>query len=118
MVKYEYDPMLEKYNLIEVATGEVLLKELREETMKRFQQDPKQFSIKKNTSEEAGAPFHVRMLMDEFANINEIPGFSDRAECVYHSKSGSTDSGAYPQTRCRLPDTRIHCTASHTCYIP
>jgi type IV secretory pathway TraG/TraD family ATPase VirD4 len=60
-----------------VATGEVLLKELREETIKRFEENPEQFVIKQNTKEEAGAPFHVRMLMDEFANINEIPGFSE-----------------------------------------
>ena len=55
----------------------MLLKELREETVKRFQDNPDQFVIKQNTKEEAGAPFHVRMLMDEFANINEIPGFQE-----------------------------------------
>jgi type IV secretory pathway TraG/TraD family ATPase VirD4 len=77
LVRYEYDDMIEKYTMFEVETDEVLLRELREETIIRFKEKPEQFTIKQNTKEEAGAPFHVRMLMDEFANINEIPGFSE-----------------------------------------
>lgn len=77
LLKYEFDDMVEKYNMIEVSTGDVLIKELREETVKRFKENPDQFIVKQNTKEEAGSPFHVRMLMDEFANINEIPGFSE-----------------------------------------
>ena len=77
LIDYQYDEMIEKYDMVEVSTGKVLLKELREETVNRFKENPAQFSIKQNTKEEAGSPFHVRMLMDEFANINEIPGFSE-----------------------------------------
>lgn len=77
LIRYEYDEMIEKYNMIDVKTGDVLLKELREETKERFINNPAQFVVKQNTKEEAGSPFHVRMLMDEFANINEIPGFSE-----------------------------------------
>jgi type IV secretory pathway TraG/TraD family ATPase VirD4 len=69
--------MIEKYEMIEVETGETLLSELREETKERFEKSPDQFIVKQNTKEEAGSPFHIRMLMDEFANINEIPGFSE-----------------------------------------
>lgn len=77
IIEYRYDDMVEKYDMIEVETGEVLLSELRDETKERFEKDPSQFTIKQNTKEEAGSPFHIRMLMDEFANINEIPGFSE-----------------------------------------
>ena len=63
--------------MIEVATQKTLLSEVREETKKRFETNPSQFVIKQNTKEEAGSPFHIRMLMDEFANINQIPGFSE-----------------------------------------
>ena len=77
LITYEYDEMIEKYEMIDVANDKVLLRELREETVNRFKEKPEQFVVKQNTKEEAGAPFHVRMLMDEFANINEIPGFSE-----------------------------------------
>ena len=77
LIKYQYDDMIEKYDMIEVSSGNVLIRELREETLQRFIDNPAQFVIKQNTKEEAGSPFHVRMLMDEFANINEIPGFSE-----------------------------------------
>lgn len=77
IVHYEYDDMIGKFNMVETKTGKVWLKELREETVNRFKNTPDVFSVKQNTKEEAGAPFHVRMLMDEFANINEIPGFSE-----------------------------------------
>ena len=63
--------------LLKAKENDVLMRELRKETMERFQNNPAQFKIKQNTKEEAGSPFHVRMLMDEFANINEIPGFSE-----------------------------------------
>lgn len=77
LIKYQYDDMIEKYDMVEVATDKVLMRELREETKERFINSPDQFIVKQNTKEEAGSPFHVRMLMDEFANINEIPGFSE-----------------------------------------
>jgi type IV secretory pathway TraG/TraD family ATPase VirD4 len=77
LIRYEYDDMIEKYTMFNATTNEVILKELREETVARFKEKPEQFVIKQNTKEEAGAPFHVRMLMDEFANINEIAGFSE-----------------------------------------
>ena len=77
LIEYQYDEMIEKYEMVEVSTGKVLLSELREETKERFINNPAQFVIKQNTKEEAGSPFHIRMLMDEFANINEIPGFSE-----------------------------------------
>jgi type IV secretory pathway TraG/TraD family ATPase VirD4 len=77
IIEYQYDDMIEKYEMIEVETGNVLLSELREETKERFEKNPAQFTVKQNTKEEAGSPFHIRMLMDEFANINEIPGFSE-----------------------------------------
>lgn len=77
IIKYTYDEMVEKYDMIEVSSGKTLMRELREETKDRFISNPQQFTIKQNTKEEAGSPFHVRMLMDEFANINEIPGFSE-----------------------------------------
>jgi type IV secretory pathway TraG/TraD family ATPase VirD4 len=77
IIEYQYDDMIEKYEMIEVETGETLLSELREETKERFEKSPDQFVVKQNTKEEAGSPFHIRMLMDEFANINEIPGFSE-----------------------------------------
>ena len=77
LIEYVYDEMVEKYDMVDVATGKVLLSELREETKVRFENSPDQFIVKQNTKEEAGAPFHIRMLMDEFANINEIPGFQE-----------------------------------------
>ena len=77
LIEYVYDEMVDKYDMINVQTGDVVLRELREETMNRFINKPEQFVVKQNTKEEAGSPFHVRMLMDEFANINEIPGFSE-----------------------------------------
>lgn len=77
LIDYVYDDMAEKYNMIEIATGKTIIKELRKETVDRFTNSPEQFVVKQNTKEEAGSPFHVRMLMDEFANINEIPGFSE-----------------------------------------
>jgi type IV secretory pathway TraG/TraD family ATPase VirD4 len=77
LVSYTYDEMIEKYEMIEVETGDVLMREIREETKVRFEENPAQFVVKQNTKEEAGSPFHIRMLMDEFANINEIPGFSE-----------------------------------------
>ena len=63
--------------LLKAKENDVLMRELRKETVDRFQNDPAQFKVKQNSKEEAGSPFHVRMLMDEFANINEIPGFSE-----------------------------------------
>lgn len=75
IVRYEYDEMIEKYDMIDVKTNNVILRELRGETVERFKNDPTQFKVVKNTNEEAGSPIHVRMLMDEFANINEIPSF-------------------------------------------
>ena len=69
--------MTEKYDAYDVKENKVIMRELREETIRRFAENPKQFSVQQNTKEEAGSPFHVRMLMDEFANINEIPGFSE-----------------------------------------
>lgn len=77
ILRYEYDDMINKYSMIEVSTGKVLLRELREVTVKEFKEHPEHYEVKQNTKEEAGSPFHVRMLMDEFANINEIPGFSE-----------------------------------------
>ena len=77
ILEYRFDEMIEKYDMIDVATGDILLSEVREETKKRFETDPSQFVVQRNTKEEAGSPFHIRMLMDEFANINEIPGFSE-----------------------------------------
>jgi type IV secretory pathway TraG/TraD family ATPase VirD4 len=77
LIEYRYDDMIEKYEMIEVSTNKVLISELREETRNRFEKSPDQFVVKQNTKEEAGSPFHIRMLMDEFANINEIPGFSE-----------------------------------------
>lgn len=77
LISYEKDDMTNKYTLTEVETGQVVMRELREETVERFKNSPQEFSVVKNTDEEAGSPFHVRMLMDEFANINEIPGFSE-----------------------------------------
>lgn len=77
ILEYEYDVMIGKYEMVEVETGNVLMSELREETVKRFKENPGQFTVKQNTAEEAGSPFHIRMLMDEFANINEIPGFQE-----------------------------------------
>ena len=77
LIEYVYDEMTEKYEMIDVEQQKVLLSELREETKTRFENSPEQFIVKQNTKEEAGSPFHVRMLMDEFANINEIPSFSE-----------------------------------------
>lgn len=77
LVRFEKDDMTNKSVCIECATGKVLMKELRDETIARFKDSLDEFTIKQNTSEEAGSPFHIRMLMDEFANINEIPGFSE-----------------------------------------
>lgn len=77
IIKYVIDDMTEKYDAIEVSSGKTIMRELREETVYRFTHKLEQFSVQQNTKEEAGSPFHVRMLMDEFANINEIPGFSE-----------------------------------------
>lgn len=77
LIDYVFDDMIGKYEMVEVATGKILAKELRPETVDRFKENPQQFHVKKNGNEEAGSPFHVRMLMDEFANINEIPSFSE-----------------------------------------
>ena len=63
--------------LLKAKENDVLIRELRKETVERYKNDPAQFKVKQNSKEEAGSPFHVRMLMDEFANINEIPGFSE-----------------------------------------
>lgn len=77
LIDYVFDDMIGKYEMVEVSTGKILAKELRPETVDRFKENPQQFHVKKNGNEEAGSPFHVRMLMDEFANINEIPSFSE-----------------------------------------
>lgn len=77
IVKYEFDDMIDKYEMVEVETGKTLLRELRPRTVDEFKNNPEKYVVKQNTKEEAGSPFHVRMLMDEFANINEIPGFSE-----------------------------------------
>ena len=77
ILRYEFDDMIEKYTMVEVETNKVLLKEIRKKTLEDFENNPEKFVVKQNTKEEAGSPFHVRMLMDEFANINEIPGFSE-----------------------------------------
>lgn len=75
LIDYEYDMMTTKYKMIEAETGDVLLTQLRQETVDRFKKDPLQFHVRENGSMKAGSPFHVRMLIDEFANINEIPDF-------------------------------------------
>lgn len=77
LIRFEKDDMTNKSVCIECSTGKVLMKELRDETIARFKNSLAEFSIVQNTKEEAGSPFHIRMLMDEFANINEIPGFSE-----------------------------------------
>lgn len=75
LIRYEFDDMIKKYTMYDAENNKVLLQELRPETVERFKNNPQEFKVIQNTSEEAGSPFHVRMLMDEFANINEIPSF-------------------------------------------
>jgi type IV secretory pathway TraG/TraD family ATPase VirD4 len=77
ILDYRYDMMIEKYEMVDVFTGEVLMRELRQETVDRFKNNPDQFIVKQNTDDEQGSPIHIRMIMDEFANINEIPGFQE-----------------------------------------
>ena len=75
IIRYEYDPLTETYAVVEISTEKTVLKNLREETKDRLTKTPEEFQIERNDPVDPKLPFHVRMLMDEFANINEIPDF-------------------------------------------
>ena len=72
LIRVEQNPLTGRYAFYDIKKDTLLLKELRPEISDAMLNDPDSFKVRANGM---SCPIHVRMLMDEFANLGEIPNF-------------------------------------------